>query len=230
MGPITSVIPVPRPLRVAALDGHTLHVAEMRLSDLAELQGVLDATWSDPYLAARASLEDAAGESRWPLLVAAYEAAEAGPPVYGEGAGAAYFVGLEGFCLLAWVALRRHQPDLDPADVATLVLLMDEDERFRLRWIAEGGDALRVLGRMLLEGYPRPRSTPITWGQAIHEVTEVLGVAYEAVYRMTLTEFRNARRSGKPEDVNVTIPDGADIGAFVEAQSRRLQGINGAGA
>lgn len=230
MGPITSVIPVPRPLGVKALDGHTLHVAEMRLEDLAELQGVLDATWPDPYIAARASLEDAEGESRWAVLHAAYEAAEAGPPVYGEGAGATYFASLEGFCLLAWVALRRHQPELDPTDVATLVLLMDEDERFRLRWIAEGGDALRVLGRMLLEGYPRPRSTPITWGQAIHEVAETLGIPYPTVYAMTLTEFRNARRGGKPEDVNITIPDGADVGAYVEAQGRRLQGINGAGA
>lgn len=149
-------------------------------------------------------------------------------PVYGEGEGYAYFSSLAGFALLAWVALRRNHPELSPEDVATLVGVMDEQERFHLRWIAEGGNALRTLGRLLLEGYPRPTPTPIPWGQAIHEVAELLGVPYSHIYAMTLSEFRNARRGGKPEDVNLTIPSGADLGSYVRTQEGRLgMGANG---
>lgn len=223
MGPITAVVPVPKPLRVAALDV-TVHVSELTLRELAELQGVLDASRPDPYLAAREALATLEGDDRRRALVAAYEAAEAGPPVYGEGEGWAYFASMEGFALLAWVALRRNHPDLSPEDVATLAIRMSEGEREALRWHAEGGVALRVLGRMLTADVPRPAAASVGWGRAIHEVAEGLGVPYDAVYRMTLTEFRNARRGGQPDDAWVSLPDGADFEAIAADQRRRYYG------
>jgi hypothetical protein len=222
VGPITALIPVPRPLRVAAL-GLTLRVAEMTLRDLADLQAVLDQTWADPYLEARAAL---AGEDSREALRDAYDRAEEGPPVYGEPAGRAYYATFEGFAVLAWVALRRFQPALTPVDVAAVAAEMTADEMFALRWHAEGGSALRVLARMLLADMPTPRPVPIPWGQAIHEVAELLCVPYSVVYDMTLTEFRNARRGGKADDGDIPIAPGADLGD-VMARWRRDFGRNG---
>jgi hypothetical protein len=75
---------------------------------------------------------------------------------------------------------------------------------------------------------PTPRPTPIPWGQAIHEVAEIMGLPYATVYEMTLTEFRNARRGGKPDDGDIPIAPGADLEGVME-RWRRTFGRNGEG-
>jgi hypothetical protein len=225
VGPITALIPTPKPLHVAAL-GLTLRVAELTLRDLADLQAVLDQRWTDPYLDCREALATVEGDERTAALLDAYDRAEEGPPVYGEPAGRAYYATLEGFAVLAWVALRRYQSGLAPADVAGIVAEMTADEMFALRWHAEGGNSLRLLARLLMSDVPTPRPTPIPWGQAIHEVAEIMGLPYAAVYEMTLTEFRNARRGGKADDGDIPIAPGADLEGVME-RWRRTFGRNG---
>jgi hypothetical protein len=227
MDAITNLIPVPRPVRIEAA-GVTVQAAELTLRDLADLQAALDEQWGDPVLEIRAALTEAErnGDEREAcrLKREAYEKAEAGPPVYGEPSGRAYYATPVGLALLTWVALRRHQPTLPPGEAAALLVKMSSVEFDRLWRIAHGRRPLKTIAAMILPPTPG-RGAPQTWGRVIEEIIEAHpGWTYRDVYDLTISEFANARRTGQPEAVTVPVPEDADIEAVAAEQRRRFYG------
>lgn len=243
-GAITALIPVPRR---ASLGGVPVSVWEARLSDLADLQAILDDAWDDPGDTIRDRLAavspasqggDGPAESsgRWSMIVDAWEAAESGPPVYGEGSANDFYATDRGVCLFLWIALRRGNPGLTPERVVELAGTMSPSEYGRVWRIFHGVRSARMLLRMLTDGLSPPSggqgSGPVPpWGQAIDDlVRDRPGWTYADVYAMTLTEYLNARRHGEPEESGIAVPAGMDPGAFLAEMERRTGRAYGANA
>lgn len=201
MGPITSIIPVPRRCPVG---GEDVYISELRLRDVAELQAVLDADWPDPLDAAAESLARAGDDpkERFISLVPLHEAAETGPPAYGTAAGNAYFMTPEGGACLLWVAGRRHTPGLDPATAARLYMRATVDEIARVWRAAHGVSPLKALEKMLWDCLPGAADAPgggraVTWAEMIDELARANHWTYEYIYDLTLSEWLYSRNMGK---------------------------------
>lgn len=227
MNSITSLIPRARAVYVDRL-GTSVLVGEFTLNDLADLQEALDLVWKDPLAEAEAEIAklDATQEGHEAackqILAGAYEAAEAGPPVYGEASAREYFETREGRALLLWVALRRHNPKIDVEQAAAISLLVTPSEFAQIWRIAHGASSLKAIERLLGLGLAQRPSQSTTWGELIEEVYQSHpGWTYADVYGLTLSEFVNARRLGKPEMVGIPIPmDGNMIAKMNEFRAQ----------
>lgn len=186
--------------------GLTFQVSEFTLADLADLQAILDAQWVDPLAAIEGELQAAQGDSHRSLLAAAYEAAEAGPPIYGEPSGQAFYATTEGMAVFLWVALKKNHPSFTPEMAADLVRRLSEGEYSQIWRIAHGSKTIKTLERMLGLGTAKPAAREVTWGELIDEVCQSHpGWTYADVYGLTLSEWVNARRHGEPEEVGVPV-------------------------
>lgn len=200
MGPITSIIPVPRRCPVG---GEFVYISELRLRDIAELQSILDDEWADPLDSIGDVLARAGDDpkERFIGLVPLYEAAEVGPPAYGTAAGNAYFASPEGGALLLWVAGRRETPGLDPATAVRLYMKATVDEIARVWRVAHGVSPLKALEKMLWDCLPGEDAGGsgriVTWAEMIDELARANHWTYEYVYGLTLTEWLRARNLGK---------------------------------
>lgn len=225
MNSITSIIPRSRPVHVLNAE-ITFQVSEFTLNDLADLQAILDGQWTDPLVAIEEELQAAQGDARRVLLKGAYEAAEIGPPIYGEESGRPYFASEEGIAAFLWVALRKHHSGFTPAMAAELVGHLSESEYSQIWRISHGSQTLKALSRMLGLGIAKAAGKESTWGQLIDEVCQSHpGWTYPDVYGLTLTEFINARRMGNPEETGVPIAMDADaIAQAIKEQRERFYG------
>jgi len=225
MNSITSLIPRPKPVRIAAIDTILL-VSELTLNDLADLQAVLDSQWEDPLRAIDEELDAAQGDDRRRLLAAAYDRAEVGPPVYGEAEGNAYFTGSEGAAYLLWVACRRNYTGFTPEKAATIFGVMSSAEFSQVWRVAHGHLSLHAIERMLGSGTASRPTGKIAWGKLAEEVVQDHpGWTYADIYALTITEFFNARRRGREEMRGQRLPmDSAAIKAAIADQKRRFYG------
>src|SRR5688500_4734195 len=105
MGPLTRIIPVPRTVK---LGREPYRVGELRLVDIAELQGWLDERWPDPMDAIRDKLPGMDEAERRAALLKAHAEAEKGPPVWGDARAEEEFRCVDGILTILRVALRRH--------------------------------------------------------------------------------------------------------------------------
>lgn len=218
MGPITSILPVPRTVTVG---GEPVVISELRLRDLATLQAILDGTWPDPLAEIQDSLP-ADRKARNRLLVRAYERAEIGPPVYGTARGHEYFATPEGGALLLWVAGRQHTPDLGPPRAARLYTKATVGEIDRVLRIAHGVPTLKAIENFLWarppgEGAGSARKT--TWAEMIDELARERNWTYSYIYDLTITEWLAARNHGKQPEPGRVIGPGEDAAAIAQEQA-----------
>lgn len=220
--PITRLVPRPRPVSLA---GRRFLVREARLDDLADLQAWLDGLAPDPAdgLDGRLAAE-ADPVKRDRLLFDAYGAADAGGPCYSDRAGAALLASQEGLFTLARVALARCVPVTTDDDLADLVLDATPCEWEKLRRVFFGLSVARDIERRV--GCPReaPRGRSVTWGEAVDDLARSHHWTYAYIYSLTLTEFSNARRGGKPGSSGFKGPP-----AFLEGLRRRMLAAFGRG-
>lgn len=225
MGPITRLIPVPRRL---PLGGRDYLVSEMTLRDLAELQGHLDDRHPDALDAVEgrlAGVTDPADRER--LLARAYRAEWDGPPAYGEPAAVAFYATDEGICLLAWTALRRHQPGLTPAAAVAIADAMTAAEYGRLWRTFHGVDTLEALERLLWGPREPAGGPPVEWTKVVVGVCERFpAYTLAAVYDLTLTELGALRRGGDEPERGRVLRPGEDPEVAL-AEYHRLFGGNG---
>lgn len=229
MGPITSIVPVPRRCPIG---GESVMVSEFRLRDIADLQAILDEEWADPIedvplvLPPDPAPQDAAAgdKERFLRLVPLYERAESGPPAYGTAAGNAYFATPEGGACLLWVAGRRHTPGLDPATAAKLYVEATPDEFARVWRIAHGVASLKAIEGMLWSCLPGghgdapDHGKPATWAEMIDELARARQWTYEDVYNLTLSEWIYARNGGKVPETTRRAGPGQDAAALARLQ------------
>lgn len=195
LGPITALIPVPRPIVLA---GRVHRTRELRLWDLACLQGWLDRSVPDPMDAVRAIPPDLDEPARRKALARAYKAADAGGPMLFEPSGTIALASPEGLAVFVWVALRRWNKPFGMAEATQLALALSWDDYLRLHAVAFPVDPLAAIGR-LIWGPDRspPRGRQLTWVEAIVTLAKDWGVPLSHVYRLTFTEFVAMRRGGE---------------------------------
>jgi hypothetical protein len=212
LGPITRAIPLPAALPCA---GRVVDVSELRLLDLAWLQSDFERSsgWADPADDALRAVMSG-GDGVRAALLAAYDRAEAGPPVFERGAISDYLATEKGLAMLLFAACREMEPPPTPEGAAALArgLLRSQDvesvvERERIIRKAFAGDPARAI--MSLMGFPWPKpddGRAPTWSRAIEEVAVARNLPNDAVYSMTLSEFRRARRGGGEDDPSEVEP------------------------
>lgn len=230
---ITKLIPRARPVTLA---GNTYPIWEFQIRDLATLQGWLDDEWTDPLDAIEAKLlEDGlTAEQKDDILFDAHAIAEEGPPLDGSPEGDKQLATMAGLCAFILTALSRNRPKdtlytQDEIDEITHIATnITRAEYAKLQRICYGASSLRVLTRKLL-GYDAPGEGSGGWLEAIDDVARSHHWTYEYIYSLTITEFVNARREGKPVDETViqTIrPDQAE--RYAAYLKRKYE--NGSGA
>lgn len=197
-GPITALIPVPRSL---PFGGGRVTVSELRLRDLAELQGVLDDRWPDPLFAIESAPPAADPEDDRRAAARAHRLAVVGPPVYGDAEASAYFSSPEGQVQFLAVALRRHHPDLATDALVATWSRATFAEFGRLWRVAHGVPTVEALSRLVLPAPPRGGGAgkPASWAEMIDELSRLKpGWTYEDIYNLTITEWVAARTGGTP--------------------------------
>lgn len=193
MKPITTLIPCARRWKCGDRDFLVLPLTLRKLSLLQEwLDGAVDL---DPLATISEELARSDdGAARHALLVRAHDAAETGPPVFGDRASAERFGTPEGIALFIYVTLGGRET---PEDCARMALTISEGEYGALMRIALAKDVLREIEAML-GATDTQTGSPITWNIAIDELSRERNWTYDYIYGMTLAEFANARRHGKP--------------------------------
>ena len=223
MPSITSVVPPPR---VVALAGRDWLVGELRLGDLWELQAWLDARHGDPLAVVRPRLAEPTKEWR-PLVIDAYDAAEAGPPTFGTDRARVEFGTAEGIVAFVWIVLRRAYPSLTAEDAVSLATLMEPHEYAALRRAVFDVDPLDECEPLLGFGEESGGSEP-KWGEWLAQVCAALGQTWEGVARMTLSEFFNALNEGRAPVRGVAVGDGEDVAAVARRMRAKFYGTDGA--
>lgn len=219
MGPITAILPVPR---VVPCGGRMVKVSELRLRDLAVLQSYLDELEPDPLTAAQQASRGLPEREQLRIFGEAYDRAEAGPPIYGDARGKAYFATPEGSALFLWVALSRHRK-ITPVEAAELYHAASPAEYGRIWRIAHGITSLEAISRILLPLPPSGGGVPgRTWPEMIVELSEARGWTLHYIYNLTLSEWIFARNGGATPEIERAILPGEDLCAIVAEQQRRL--------
>lgn len=212
---ITQLIPTARTLTVG---GREFQVREARLSDLAALQAWVDSKTPDPLDGVWDDAHDPekADARRDRALYDALGSAGDGPPEYASDEGRRLLCTPEGVGVFLFLALGRGNPDLTLADVADVAGAMTGREYAAVRRAFYGVDPLREIERILTDHVPRAEGgRSVSWGEAVDEVARCYHWTYQYVYSLTLTEFRNARSAGKPED-------GPRVGWAAAGEANRL--------
>lgn len=227
---ITRLVPVARSVTLGDRD---FTVWEARLLDLAALQSWLEAGWLEPLDAALdAALADPDGPGRSAAIHAALDAAEPGPPSYDDDRGAAALATAEGIGSFLAVALARGNPGLTVDDVIGCVRSMTPAQYARLRRVFFGTDREAALNRLLIGDIEQAGGggEALTWGEAVDELAAARGWTYPEIYAMTISEFRNARRGGKPAEAarGIRVSLGAGLKRARAAVAARLGQVFGA--
>lgn len=217
---LTDILARPRPL---PLGGRSWLVGELTLGDLATLQADLDARTPDPLGDVRGRLAGMEAEERRVALVAAYAAAEQGPPAW---TGPQDDIG--GLEFLR-VALSRHNPGLTAADVERAFAEATSEEFLAILRACQGVTPLDECEAWL--GLDRSGAgTPIPWAQALCEVLEAYpGYTLDSLGDLTLTQVRALRAGGRPEvrAVPVKVGPGRDLKTLVREARAKFHGPGG---
>lgn len=202
---LCDVWPAPWPVEIR---GEVYEVSELRLCDLAALGdwvarrrgSALDALPPDSLRP-----EDPRAWRR--ALLAAYELADSDAPEWGDPEAAEAANSLEGLATFAWVALRRHRPEVDlPCATRLTVAMLTEapDEWVTLQMAALRPDARRTVLRSVLGDVaphllePRPRRAD--WGKDVARLVTDSGMTLAGVGELSVGQFNFLATRGEPPD------------------------------
>lgn len=205
---------------------------ELRIRDLAELQSILDSREPDPWEAIRDEVAAADPGRRGEIIGEAWERAERGPAQFGTPEGNAYFSTVEGAAMVFWVATRRNTPGMTPERAAGLFLSASPGEISLIWRKAYGISPIAAMERHafapeVLAASRGPSGPEISWPESIDALSRERNWTYSYIYDMTISEFSNARRHGKPRECGITLSPGQSWGDIQEAQRRWFCGEPG---
>lgn len=205
--PITAILPVPRAVTLA---GRSCVVGELRLGDLAELQAWLEERADHPLAAEPA-------DDRRAQLAAAWPAAAAWPIRLGSDEAAPHVATRAYRRAFLWIALRRHNPDLEPGDIDAIEAAATPAEWAALQRVAW---AVSPKAEIVAEVAPDPSpSTGTDWVDVLYRIMDSLKYTPDQVRDLTLGQFRALASGGKPAD------QGREATARA-AQARRVLGLD----
>jgi hypothetical protein len=216
------------------LGGRILHIGEMRLSDLADLQVWLDECWECPLDSLRDTLDDLQGWERRKALRGIWDATEQGPAVWGDARARKLMNTGRGIIQQFRGMLNQYHPELCRADedgryldleaIAEGVSNGPEPQKTFLKMVGawQPGEAIEELA-YLLDEVPESGGGKVTWVQAVMEVCEVYHWTIDYTMGLTMRQFRAARTGGKAEDTfGTAVAPKTNLKAIVAAKKAQL--------
>lgn len=196
---ITSLRPSPTALSVG---GRPFSVHQATIADLFALQAWVDTKSPDQLASIHENAAGLTGAERDRLLFDAYDLAEDAASIDGPEGRRLLTQTPEGLTVFLSVALKVS------ADFAAAVLAEATPREVEaVRRAFFGANALaEIRGLLGLEGRRRA-GEPATWGEAIDGLAAERGWTYAYIYSLSLSEFRNARRRGKPEETAFVVSE-----------------------
>ena len=223
MNRITTLVPRKTDVQ---LGNRIFRVGEMRLLDLANLQGWLEDQWEDPLEALRGRLTHLQGKERRNTLGAIWEACEAGPPVWGTSRANKLFHTAEGIVQTFMAILGEHNPDLTREDIEDIA---EETANHPDGWKQyqtmirawQPVDSIEELAFML--GMDSgPQGKPVTWVQAVCQTCDAMGWTIEYVMGLTMRQFKAIRSGGKPKQFGMPVQPKTNLKGIVAAMKKKL--------
>jgi hypothetical protein len=225
MGNISAILPSPRPV---TLGEATYRVGELRLCDIAKLQGWLDSRWPNPMDALRDKLPDMEEAERRDALRQAHDEATKGPPCWGDERSHEEFRCVDGLLTILRVALLRSHPGLSDGDIEAIACVMTRDQYRALMATLEWDDPVdEIEWNMGIR--QRPGGNPVTWERVVFETCEAFGWTVEEVSLLTIRQIISLRRGGRPMERGIVVRPGMDAES-VRREMMRTMGIDGNGA
>lgn len=186
-------------VRFVPLGGMSRPVAELRLRDLADLQGWLADQAPHPLRDVPPERLDPEPETRRARLQAAWKAARDWPPRLGSEDAAALLESPAGRVAFVAVCLRRCDPSVTAEDAATVAAAMDAAEWANLRRVAWGLQPWRELqGELDPTSLDAPDAGPPDWTEAFHEIAGRTGWTFDEIGALTLGQYRAIRSGSGP--------------------------------
>lgn len=189
--PITSVLPRKQAVR---LGGKPYKVGQLRIGDVALLQGIIELETPNPM----DSLPLEGDPARPAAMEAAWEAIRQWPPKLGTEEGEAWLLSDVGIVAFVWVCLSRSRPKLTRDEAEAIAQGMTRQEYRILRRVAWGTplwkEAATELGK--LDG--EASGPPIDWAEAFRDLADWFGWTPDQVAKLTTSQWR-AYRTGKAD-------------------------------
>lgn len=217
---------VPRKTDVL-LGDRIFQVGEMRLSDLAHLQGWLEEQWDNPLEATRMSLVGLTGKERRDMVSAIWDACMEGPPVWGTSRAQKLFNTGEGITHTFITILRQFHPDLTRDEVINIASATGDHPDGWLQYQSmlkswQPVEAIEEVAFMLGMDETGPEGKPITWVQAVCQTCEDYGWSIEYVMGLTMRQFKAIRTGGKPREFGIPVAPKTNLKAVVAAMKKKL--------
>jgi hypothetical protein len=185
--PITRVIPIRR----RVLLGGERHVAdELRLEDVAEIQGWLEDAAPHPLASIPPAWADPEPETRRARLIEAWEASGEWPVRYGTERASVLLASTNGRAYFLALCLRRSNPDFGPIQASRLISLVTPLEWAALRRVAYGLTPREEIAEELAPSGQGGRTA--NWCLSFHRaINSQSGLTYESIKHLTISQWRN---------------------------------------
>jgi hypothetical protein len=180
------------------LGGKMRAVAQLRIGDLAILQGWLEDQVPSPM----DSLPPHDDPGRPAALQSAFRACREWPPKLGTEEGAALLATDAGTVAFVLVCLRRGDPGITLEDAIACARTMTPKEGKALHRIAYGVAPWREAAAELFEA--EPPGPPIDWADAFDKLAERFGWGPDQVAALTISQWRTYR-TGKSDTYRAKI-------------------------
>jgi hypothetical protein len=194
--PLTLCLPC---VQFLTLAGTVRPVQELRLRDLADIQGWLADQVPHPLAGLPPAWADPDPDTRRARLWAAWRAARDWPPRLGTAAAADVLATPEGLVLFTLVCLRRCDDQVDATSAASIAAGMAPEEWASLRRVAWGRQPWEELRDELdPDATADSDGPPPDWCEAFHEVAERTGWTFEQIGELTVSQYRVIRSGTAP--------------------------------
>lgn len=188
---ITRILPV---ARVVSMGGRDCVVEELRLKDLAELQGYVECQVPHPLAGMPSAWADPEPDTRKARLAAALRAADLWPPGIGSDAGATILSAPAGRAFFLTLVVAKSDPTFRLADAITLLPSITPAEWSAFTRVAYG---ITPREEIVAELAPMLKGKPTDWCKSLDQLMEHRGLTYEQMAELTISQFHNCCNQGR---------------------------------
>jgi hypothetical protein len=185
-------------VEIVALAGVARPVMELRLCDLADLQGWLADQVPHPLAGVPPAWADPDPATRPDRLKAAWRRAREWPPKLGTPQAGEVLGTPAGLVAFVLVCLRRCDPSVTATDAAEVAAKMGPAEWATLRRIAWGRQPWEELREELDPSAAEDPGPPPDWAEGFQDLAATTGWTFEQIGELTVTQYRIARSGTAP--------------------------------
>lgn len=220
MSPLTRLFPQSKPVQLGT---RIFHIREMRVSDMVALQSWLDSQWECPLEALGASVSDVDGATRKKALLGAWDALEAGPPLFGSERGNELFDTWAGSIQILKVVLAGEE--LDGFEIAALREEITQEQYEEMLTVWRNPDPVKEVASILGFLPEDEGGKTVTWPEAILSLCEAYGWTLDYILTLTLSQIRMIGSGGKPVEYGTPVAPKTTLKETMMARRKQLEAL-----